>query len=369
MTLAFPRNLHPAAWWLWALALLTAASRSTNLAVLAIILAVAWVVVKRRRSDAPWARAFRLFLLLGLVVLTIRFVAQILFGMPIGTPVLFTLPEVALPRWAAGITLGGPVTGPSVLAAFADGARLAVMLALIGAANTLANPKRLLASLPAALYEVGVAVVVALSFAPSLIVAVGRVREARRLRGRTDRGIRGVLTVAAPVLEDALERSLALAAAMDSRGYGRRGPVSSRVNTITTVLFSGGLVGIALGLFGLLDSSTPLLVTMVALACGITAAAGGLSLAGRRGVRTRYRPDRWDRPEQLTAAVALLAAGVTVWASFVDPAALHPPIGVLAWPTVPLAVVAALLLAALPAFVTPPPVLTQEPDQQFEVTR
>ena len=332
-------------------------------------MAVAWVVVKRRRSDAPWARAFRLFLLLGLVVLTIRFVAQILFGMPIGTPVLFTLPEVALPRWAAGITLGGPVTGPSVLAAFADGARLAVMLALIGAANTLANPKRLLASLPAALYEVGVAVVVALSFAPSLIVAVGRVREARRLRGRTDRGIRGVLTVAAPVLEDALERSLALAAAMDSRGYGRRGPVSSRVNTITTVLFSGGLVGIALGLFGLLDSSTLSLVTMVALACGITAAAGGLSLAGRRGVRTRYRPDRWDRPEQLTAAVALLAAGVTVWASFVDPAALHPPIGVLAWPTVPLAVVAALLLAALPAFVTPPPVLTQEPDQQFEVTR
>jgi len=369
MTRAFPRNLHPAAWWLWALALLTAASRSSNLAVLAMILTVAWVVVKRRRSDAPWASAFRLFLRLGLIVLAIRFIAQVLFGMPIGTPVLFTLPEIALPRWAAGITFGGPVTAPSVMAAFSDGARLAVMLALIGAANTLANPKRLLTSLPAALYEVGVAVVVALSFAPSLIVAVDRVREARRLRGRNDRGIRGVLTVAAPVLEDALERSLALAAAMDSRGYGRRDPVSSHMNMITTGLFSVGLVGIALGLFGLLDSSTPSQVTFVALTCGVTAAAGGLVLAGRRGVRTRYRPDRWDRPEQFTAGVALLAAGVTLWASFVDPVALNPPIGVLAWPVLPFPVIAALLLAATPAFVTPPPVLTQEPEPTFEVTR
>lgn len=369
MTVMFARNLHPAAWWLWALALLTAASRSTNVAVLGLILAVAWLVVKRRRSDAPWAQAFRLFLRLGLVVLTIRFVAQILFGMPIGTPVLFTLPEVALPRWAAGITFGGPVTAPSVFAAFADGARLAVMLALIGAANTLANPKRLLASLPAALYEVGVAVVVALSFAPSLIMAVGRVREARRLRGRSDRGIKGVLTVAAPVLEDALERSLALAAAMDSRGYGRRAPVSARVNTTTTVLFSGGLLGIAVGLFGLLNSSTPSLTTVLALGCGISAAAGGLSLAGRRGVRTRYRPDRWHRPEQLTAAVAVIAAGVMVWAGFTHPSTLNPPIGVLAWPVVPVSVIAALLLAATPAFLTPPPVLTQAPEPWFEATQ
>jgi energy-coupling factor transport system permease protein len=366
---AFPRNLHPGAWWLWALGLLTAASRSTNLAVLALILAVAWLVVKRRRSDAPWARAFRLFLRLGIIVLFIRFLAQVLFGTPIGTPVLFTLPELSLPSFAAGITVGGPVTGPSVVAAFSDGARLAVMLALIGAANTLANPKRLLASLPAALYEVGVAVVVALSFAPSLIASVTRVREARRLRGREDRGIRGMLSVAAPVLEDALERSLGLAAAMDSRGYGRRASVNPRVHTLTTGLFIVGLVGMALGLFGLLDSSTPSLLTLLAFVCGVGAAVGGLTLAGRRGVRTRYRPDRFALPEQLTMLAGLVAAGVTIWASVVQPGVINPPIGVLVWPVVPWPVLAGLMLAAGPAFFAPPAVLTQQADDVLAVVR
>jgi len=366
---SFARNLHPLAWWLWALGLLTAASRSTNVTVLALILSVAWLVVKRRRSDAPWARAFHLFLKLGLIVLFIRFLAQVLFGTPIGTPVLFTLPELALPQWAAGITVGGPVTGPSVLAAFSDGARLAVMLALIGAANTLANPKRLLASLPAALYEVGVAVVVALSFAPSLIVAVTRVREARRLRGRDDRGIRGVLTVAAPVLEDALERSLALAAAMDSRGYGRRATVNPRIHTITTGLFSVGLVGIALGLFGLLDSSTPSRLTVLAFSVGVTAAVGGLTLAGRRGIRTRYRPDRFAVPEQLTVAAGCIAASVTIWASITHAGVINPPIGVLAWPSVPWPVLLGVLLAAAPAFLTPLPVFTQQADDAVAVRR
>ena len=65
------------------------------------------------------------------------------------------------------------------------------MLACIGAANSLASPARLLASVPAALYEVGVAVVVAMTFAPQLVGDVARVRTARRLRGRPDRGVRG----------------------------------------------------------------------------------------------------------------------------------------------------------------------------------
>lgn len=355
---ALARNLHPVAWWLWALGLLTAASRTTNLAVLALILGAAGVVVHRRRTDAPWARAFRWFLRLGLIVLTIRFVAQVLFGMPIGEPVLFVLPELALPDWAAGITLGGAVTGPSVLAAFADGARLAVMLALIGAANTLANPKRLLASLPQALYEVGVAVVVALSFAPSLIAAVGRVREARRLRGRDDRGVRGMLTVAAPVLDDALDRSIALAAAMDSRGYGRRATLTPRTRRITTVLFIVGLAGVAIGLFGVLDSTTAPVVTAAAFLIGVCGATGGLLLTGRRQVRTRYRPDPFATPEKLTVFTGLFAATMATLVGVTHPGVLNPPIGLLHWPVAPWPIVLGVLVASLPAVLTPPPVFT-----------
>ena len=96
------------------------------------------------------------------------------------------------------------------------------MLICVGAANALANPKRLLRAVPGALYEVGVAVVVALSVAPQLVESVLRVRAgpaAARRRGSAASGRCGGIAI--PVLEDALDRSLLLAAAMDSRGYGR----------------------------------------------------------------------------------------------------------------------------------------------------
>jgi hypothetical protein len=88
-------------------------------------------------------------------------------------------------------------------------------------------------------------VVVALSFAPSLVASVGRIRAARRLRGRPDRGVRSLVSVGMPVLEEALERSLALAAAMDSRGYGRRAEVPAATRRLTAATTLLGLAGIA----------------------------------------------------------------------------------------------------------------------------
>ena len=59
---------------------------------------------------------------------------------------------------------------------FYDGLRLATMLICLGAANALANPRRLLRSMPPALHEVSTAVVVALSVFPQLAESVVRVR-------------------------------------------------------------------------------------------------------------------------------------------------------------------------------------------------
>ena len=63
----------------------------------------------------------------------------------------------------------------------------------------------------------------------------------RKLRGDTSRGRRAVRGIAMPVLHDALDRSFQLAAAMDSRGYGRSGAVPPRVRRVTAALLLGGL--------------------------------------------------------------------------------------------------------------------------------
>ena len=185
-----PRLLHPGAWWLWAAGLAVAASRTTNPLLLLLIVAVAGYVVAARRSPSPWARSFIVFLKLGLIVIAIRVVFQMIVAAPIGTTVIVTLPALTLPEIMAGVRLGGPVTLESMVAALYDGMRLATILICVGAANTLASPARLLKAVPAALYEFGLSVVVAVTFAPQLVADLDRVRTARRLRGRTVGGVR-----------------------------------------------------------------------------------------------------------------------------------------------------------------------------------
>ncbi|MFD8598868.1 energy-coupling factor transporter transmembrane component T [Kitasatospora sp. NPDC059646] len=349
------RQVHPGAWWLWSLGLAAAASRTSNPLLLLLVLAVAGFVVAARRGDAPWARSYAAFLRLGLLVLAARMVFAIVLGSPVGgTHVLFTLPQLPLPGWAQGVRLGGSVTLEGVLFALYEGLRLAVLLACVGAANALASPSRLLRSLPGALYEAGVAAVVAMTFAPNLVADVRRLRAARRLRGRTDRGVRAVLSVGLPVLEGALERSVALAAAMDTRGFGRTADVPRRVVRTGGALTLTGLLGVCAATYGLLTAGSHPWALPV-LAAGVLALGAGLALGSRRAVRTRYRPDPWALPEWLTALSGVLVAAALIWYAGRWPEALTPPVVPPAAPRLPLLPAVAVLIGLLPAFATPEP--------------
>jgi energy-coupling factor transport system permease protein len=352
---ALPRWTHPGAWWVWALGLATAASRTTNPLLLALIVAVAGWVVSRRRPDAPWARSYAVFLRLGLLVIAIRVAFAVVLGAGNGTHVLITLPEVPLPEWFAGVGLGGPVTLEELLAAVYAGAVLATLLACIGAANSLASPARLLTSVPAALYEVGVAVVVAMTFAPQLVGDVARVRTARRLRGRPDRGLRALAGSVMPVLEGALERAVDLAAAMDSRGYGRTGPVPRATRVTSILLLLLGLVGICVGVYSLLDAGTPGALGLPLLVLGAAAGVVGMLLAGRRSIRTRYRPDPWALPEWLVSFSGLVPATVLIAVSIADPDVLVGQVAPPAWPSLPLLPAVAIAVAALAGVAAPRP--------------
>lgn len=347
--MTLPRHLHPGAWWAWSIGLGVAATRTTNPVLLALVLGVAGYVVGARRSDAPWARAYVAFLKLGAFVLAVRMVLQIVFGQPLTGHVVLRLPEVHAPRWLAGIRLGGPVTAEAVVGQLYDGLRLGTLLACVGAANALASPYRLLRALPGALYEAGVAVTVALAFAPQALVSAHEVREARRLRGRAVRGPRALRGVVVPVLEGALTRSVALAASMDARGYGRRhGPAPRR----HLAAMFGGLIALCVGTYGLLDPSTPPVLGFPAMALGAVLLSVALVAGGRRAGRTRYRPDVWRWPEWAVVAAGLVPPVVL---SFADPVALHPSTNPLVAPAVPFVAIAGVLVALVPAFVSPKP--------------
>ncbi|WP_206516006.1 energy-coupling factor transporter transmembrane component T [Nocardioides pantholopis] len=357
-----PRELHPVAWWCWAVGLGAAASMTTNPLLLALLVASAWLVVVACRSDQPWSGAFRLYLWVGLAVVVIRVLFRVVLG---GVPdghVLLSLPEVPLPSFAAGITLLGPVTREALLAGLYDGMRLAALLICVGAANALANPKRLMKSMPPALYEIGTSLVVAITVLPQLVDSTRRVRAAQQLRGGPGGRVRGLRRLLVPILEDALDRSLAMAAGMDARGYGRTGGLTAARRRGTGALMLVGLIGICVGAYAVLDGTAPRYLAGPMLGLGVALAVLGLVSAGRRVERTRYRPDPWRAPEAAAILSGLLVALGTWYVGRTDQRVAHP--GVVDAPTVSLIALAVVLLALVPALTSPPPLTaaSREPD-------
>lgn len=349
-----PRALHPGAWWLWALALAVAASRTTNPVLLLSIATVAALVVAARRQNAPWALAFRMYVVVAAFVVVMRVLFRLLFNGN-GPTILFTLPEVHLPAVMAGIQLLGPVSAESLLSGLYDGLRLGTMIVCIGAANALANPKRLLAAVPAALYELGTVLVVTMSVFPQLAESAQRVNRAKSLRSKRTKGRGWIRRVIVPVLADALDRSLELAAAMDSRGYGRSGNVPVATRRLTSVLLVAGMLALMVGVYGLMDGTTPRYLGLPMLIVGAVIGVVALRLAGLSVHRTRYRPDRWRAVEILVVTTGVVTAAIFYTTSRFDPMVICPSLYPITFPTVSLPALLAIAVAAIPAVATPAP--------------
>ena len=200
----------------------------------------------------------------------------------------------------------------------------------------------------------------------------GRIREARRLRGRPVRGLAALRGMGLPVLVGALDRSVALAASMDTRGYGRRATVAPGVRRVTSIATGIGLLAVAVGLYGVLDAGAPQALGLPLLGVGSVALAASLFGGGRRAVRTRYRPDPWRIPEWIVGLSGLAAlAGTDRRGPHARAAAqaLDPPAYPLAWPTLPLLAVAGILVALLPSVAAPRPPAFVTPDPELVMIR
>lgn len=178
----------------WALCGALVAMATTNPFYLVPLIAVAWVVHAARSRPGPQARSFRIFLLFGLVTIATR---------------------TALDVFSPEITAGG------VIVAALEGLRLAAILAIFGAFNTVSDPFGVLRLAPRRFYEPALAAALALSLAPRTIEAAGSVREAQRLRGIPTNKLSSLAALAVPVLETGMEEAVTLAESMDARGHGR----------------------------------------------------------------------------------------------------------------------------------------------------
>ena len=193
-----------------------------------------------------------------------------------------------------------------------------------------------------------------MSLVPTLIADITRVREARRLRGRTTSGARGFLGLVTPVLEGSLRRSLDLAAAMDSRGYGRIEAVPLRTRRGTQGLLVVGLMSLVVGMYLFLAGTGSSWIGPVALVIGLTAGVAGLITTGRRTSRSRYRPDPWLWPEWSITVGGWSAAATIWWQMSHNAAALEPSLTPLQWPGLPALPLIGLAIATVTALATPP---------------
>ncbi len=302
-----PGTVHPMAWWGWAFGMAIATTRSPGVISTGLLIAALVLVVATCRGDSPFARAFPPYLGLAAAIVAIRVVFYILVGIKGGTGFVVSLPTIPLPDWAGGIELLGPVSGSGLMASFSSGLALAALLLCFGAAIALTDPQRTLRSLPASLHLLGTATVIAMTLAPQLVESWQRVRRAQKLRGERLRRGHSVSATTSPVLQDALERSLKIAASMDSRGYARlRGDASGRGGAVLALMIAA-LIGAALGTYALMDGTTPKWLSVSLLVGGAAGAVLGSVIASRRIHSTSYRPDPWGARETL-----IVVSGMTV---------------------------------------------------------
>ena len=207
---------HPLTWWIWSITLAIGIARGNNPWLAIAMVGGAYLVVRAFRGDTPWSRSFESGIKLGLWILIIRTSFGVLIGTPIPGTTLFRLPILPLPDWMAGIRIGGAVTQERLFSTAHEGIIVATILILFSAASSLTSPHRLLRVLPFSIYQFGLALVIATSLVPQLVRSISRIKDAQYLRGQK----MSFKKILIPLLEESLARSLDLAAAMDSRGYG-----------------------------------------------------------------------------------------------------------------------------------------------------
>ena len=160
-------------------------------------------------------------ILLAAGFVALRVVYRVVFGGAGGGaggsgPVLLDLPRIRLTGPFEHITLLGEVTSGGIAAAALSALPFATLVLVIGLLAAVVDLRGALTRGAARgpVRTLSRALVIALATVPALITVVRRVRIARELRGE-----RSLASLLVPVLEQTIERAVALGAAMELRGF------------------------------------------------------------------------------------------------------------------------------------------------------
>lgn len=307
--LANPK-LHPLTWWFISLGLAVIVGTSESVLVLFAISAGSLAAVAIWRDKAAWSKSIKFYFFIAIFVILARIFFRIVFN-PAGSP-----PPIALNLPAVEINLGfgqvvnlfGAVSFASLEDGFVNGLRLAAIVLAIGMASSLANPRQLLKSTPSALYEIATAISVAINLAPQMISSLQRVKSARLLRGRS-KGLGSMAGLIIPVLEDSIDSSLALAASMDARGFGRRGQLTRFQLLLARGSALSAIALLTIGSFLLLMGAS-VFAALLILAIGISSAFITVRINSSAHIRTQYKKRKLVLSDYFAIAFTAIAVGL-----------------------------------------------------------
>lgn len=333
------KRLDPRAWLVWVAVVALIALLTRNPLYLLLLLLITRLVAYacQPKQGATYAVPFWR---IAAIVLFFSTLFNVMLA-HVGTTILFTLPA----NWWL---IGGPLTLEAAVYGFVSGLSLVTLLSAFLAFNAIVPSSELTRLVPPALHDVGLVLLVAITYVPETLRQWERIREAQLIRGHRVRRITDWRPLFIPLLIGGLERSLGLAETMVSRGYGATGDMSTGWHS--RLLFGGGLL---LALVG-----------AVALAWGqpagwaAIAAGGGLIVTAyrflaRRVMVTRYRVYNWTWADSIvvgSAVLGLLLVRVPEWLLSRD-TLTYVPYPTVSWPLFDPLAGAALLLLAVPAFV------------------
>ena len=270
-------HFHTQAWVVWLIAAAILALSTRNPLYLILLLLVARLVaVVCGRPDASFSLPL---LKLGLFIMFFATLLNALF-VPVGSVVLFTLPDWPL--------IGGAVTLEAAVYGAINGLVLWTLLAVFAAINQIVPTADLVRLTPRALRDLGVVILIAVTYVPETIQQVQRIREAQAIRGNRLTHWRDWRAVLTPLLISGLERAMILAETMVARGYGATADTeqSWRVRLLL-------LLALALSFGGWVWSFWVGWPGWVLLVLGLLLVAVWLWQAGQQVKVTRYRPQSW----------------------------------------------------------------------------